>query len=310
MVFHDIAVSESPFTRGMGVSITPSNFEAALKFLTRYYNPVSLQDVLADPDGRDLPPRPVLVTFDDGYASVMEWAVPLCSKFGVPAILFLNGAFIDNQRLAPDNLVCYAANELGMETINAAARVVRGADGLKLKSLAEVFSHFFPSISLSERKIFLEALTHLGGINERQFAQEAALYLTCQQLCELASLDFEFGNHTYTHVRCRFLTPENFGDEVDKNKVELEAMTERKVRSFSVPYGSSADLTREMVSLLELSGHQAVFFSESVANRRGANMFHLDRVGFRPDSDEDFFFELEILPRLRAIRNRLTNSRN
>ena len=44
----------------------------------------SLQDVIADSDGRALPPRPVLVTFDDAYASVSEIAAPLCSKFGVP----------------------------------------------------------------------------------------------------------------------------------------------------------------------------------------------------------------------------------
>ena len=55
-----------------------------------------------------------------------------------------------------------------METINAAARVVKGADSPKVKSLAEVFSRFFPAISLAERKVFLDAVAHLGGINERE----------------------------------------------------------------------------------------------------------------------------------------------
>ncbi|MGD0966613.1 MAG: polysaccharide deacetylase family protein, partial [Candidatus Acidiferrales bacterium] len=109
------------------MSITPGKFEAALRFLTRYYAPVRLQDVLTDYDGRGLPPRAVLVTFDDAYASVAEWAAPLCRQFGVPAVFFVNAAFLDNQRLAPDNLVCYVANVWGMETINAAARAVRGA---------------------------------------------------------------------------------------------------------------------------------------------------------------------------------------
>ena len=162
VVFHDISAAESPFTRGMGVNITPTDFEAALKFLTRYYNPVSLQDVLTDSDGRGLPPRAVLVTFDDGYASVMEWAAPLCRKFRVPAVFFLNAAFLDNHRLAPDSLVCFVANVLGMETINAAVRVVKGADSPKLKCMAEVFSRFFPAISLAERKVFLDALAHLA----------------------------------------------------------------------------------------------------------------------------------------------------
>jgi peptidoglycan/xylan/chitin deacetylase (PgdA/CDA1 family) len=306
VVFHDISAMQSPFTKGMGVSITPFDLEAALKFLSRYYTPVSLKDVLADSDGRGLPPRAILVTFDDGYASVMEWAVPLCAKFGVPATFFLNAAFLDNARLAPDNLVCYVANERGMETINAAVRVTKGADSPELKSMAEVFSCFFPAISLPERRVFLDAVAHLGSINECQLAGEAGLYLTSKQVCDLASSDFEIGDHTYSHVPCRSLTLEDFGDEVDRNKAELEALTGKKVRSFSVPYGSSTDLTSDLLSHLLPSGYQAVFLSESVANPRSINPFYLDRVSVHAKRDEAFFFEIEILPRLRALRNRVS----
>jgi len=304
VVFHNIS-AESPFTQGMGVSITPSAFEAALKFLVRNYTPVGLQDVLTDADGRGLPPRAVLVTFDDGYASVMESAASLCRKFCVPAIFFLNAGFLDNHRLAPDNLVCFVAAMLGMETINAAARAVKGNSIPELRSLGEVFSRFFPSISLAEREAFLNALVHLGGINELQLAGEAGLYLTGKQLRDLASLEFEIGNHTYTHVRCRSLLPEDFAQEVDRNKAELEALSGRTVRSFSLPYGSSADLMSNLVEHLKLSGHEAVFLSESVANPRGADLLHLDRVSTRASVDDNLFFEIEILPRLRAMRNRL-----
>jgi peptidoglycan/xylan/chitin deacetylase (PgdA/CDA1 family) len=305
VVFHSISTTESPFTKGMRVSITPSDFEAALKFLIRYYTPVRLQDVLAASEGRSLPPRAVLVTFDDGYASIMEWAVPLCGKFGVPATLFLNAAFLNNDGLAPDNLVCYAANVLGMEAINAAMRSVGSADIPKLKSLAEVFSRFFPSISLPERQVFLDALAHLGGINERQLAGEARLYLARKQVCELAASGFEIGNHTYTHVRCRSLTAADFGQEIERNKAELEALSGKQVRSFSLPYGSSADLSSDLLRKLQLSGHEAVFLSESVANPRGTDWFRFDRVSIHANKDNALFFEIEVFPRLRAVRNRL-----
>ena len=176
VVFHNISATESPFTSGMSVSITPRKFEAALRFLTTHYTPVRLQDVLADSDGRGLPPRAVLVTFDDAYASVTESAAPLCRQFGVPAVFFVNAAFLDNQRLAPDNLVCYVANVLGMETIRAAARAVRGSETPELHSLSEVFTCFFPAISLAEREGFLEALRQLAGISDSRMAKEAGLY--------------------------------------------------------------------------------------------------------------------------------------
>jgi peptidoglycan/xylan/chitin deacetylase (PgdA/CDA1 family) len=308
VVFHNISATESSFTRGMSVSITPGQFEAALRFLTKHYTPVRLQDVLNDSDGRGLPPRSVLVTFDDAYASVATLAAPLCHQFGVPAVFFVNAAFLDNQRLAPDNLVCYVANVLGMGTINAAARVLRGSEARELNCLSEVFKCFLPAISLAQRKVFLDTLRQLAGITESQMAMEARLYLTSEQLRDLASFDFEIGNHTYSHVHCRSLSREEFGPEVDRNKEELEAISGTKVRSFSQPYGSSTDLTLHLLEHLEHSGYKAVFLSESVANPRCADPFHLDRVSTRAESDNTIFFEVEVLPRLRAIRNRFFHS--
>ena len=289
----------------MRVSITPKEFENALRFLTTHYAPVRLQDILTECDGQGLPPRAMLVTFDDAYASVAEWAAPLCRQFGVPAVFFVNAAFLDNQRLAPDNLVCYVANMLGMETINAAVRAVPGRETVQLHSLADVFGRFLPAISLAEREVFLDALRQLAGISESRIAKEASLYLTRKQLCDLTSFDFEIGNHTYTHTHCRSFSQQDFVSEVDRNKEELEALSGKKIRSFSQPYGSSKDLTHELVEHLERSGHQAVFLSESVANPRRPDLFHLDRGSTCAESDDTRFFEIEVLPRLRAIRNRL-----
>jgi len=306
VVFHDISADESPFTTGMNVCTAPQKFEGALRFLVTHYTPVRLEDVLAGTDGRELPSRAVLVTFDDAYASVLEVAAPLCRKYGVPAIYFVNASFLNNQRLAPDNLICYAANTKGMETINAAVHTVKGAEFTPLHSLTEVFSRFLPFITLTERETFLESLRCLAGISEANLAKEAALYMTTEQLCSLASFDFELGNHTYSHVHCRRLSQSELGQEIDRNKAELEALSGTKVRAFSQPYGSSKDLTAELAAHLQHSGHEVAFLSESVANLKGRDLFHLDRVNPHVQSDDTFFLDLEVLPRLRAIRNRVS----
>src|ERR1700722_11677817 len=77
ILFHDISDTESLFTKGLGVTVTRKQFGAVLRFITRHYTPVSLQDIISDPGDGKLPPRPVLVTFDDAYASVSEFAAPL-----------------------------------------------------------------------------------------------------------------------------------------------------------------------------------------------------------------------------------------
>jgi peptidoglycan/xylan/chitin deacetylase (PgdA/CDA1 family) len=305
VLFHHVSDTESSFTRGLGGTITRKNFEAALTFITRYYTPVSLQEVIADGDGRSLPLRPVLVTFDDAYASVCEYAAPLCSKFGVPAVFFVNGVCLDNQQLALDNLVCYVVNESGMGTINAAARAANGTKHVELSSMMQVFSSFLPSITPPAREAFRAALVELAGINERGLAAEAGLYLTSQQLQDLAAFNFEIGNHTYTHANCRALSAREFGDEIDRNKAVLETTSGRKVRSFSVPYGSSADLTSDLVAHLHHSGYKAVFLSEGRVNTPTSDRFRLNRVSIKTGSDDLLFSEIEILPRLRAIRNAL-----
>ncbi|MGA8238000.1 MAG: polysaccharide deacetylase family protein [Candidatus Sulfotelmatobacter sp.] len=305
VLFHDIADAESSFTRGLGGTINRKNFEAALKFLVRHYTPVSLQEVLEDPEGQRLPPRPVLVTFDDAYASVSEFAAPLCRDVGVPAVFFVNAMCLDNQQLALDNLVAHVANVFGMSTINAAARAADVPAILHMRSLTEVFSHFLPSITPLAREAFRGALVQLSGIKERELAAEAGLYLTSQQLRSLASFNFEIGNHTYTHANCRSLSKVDFAEEIDKNKVVLEAVSGNEVRSFSVPYGSSVDLTTDLVEHLHRSRYEAVFLSESRVNPPCSDPFRLDRVSIKTGSEGALFSEIEIFPRLRTIRNSL-----
>lgn len=305
VVFHHISTKDSPFTAGMNVRATPQQFEEALRFLAAHYNPVSLEDVLTDANGRHLPERAVLVTFDDAYASVADVAAPLCRRYRVPAVFFVNAAFLDNQRLAPDNLICYVANRLGMDVIEAAARTVRDDRGLRLRSLSEVFTGFLPSITLSQRQGFLNEVARLAEIDPGSLARKSGLYLTSEQLGSLSSFGFEIGNHTYSHVHGRALSPQDFVVEIDRNKAELEALSGEEVRAFSLPYGSSKDLTPELAGHVRKTRHQVTFLSESVANHQGCDRFHLDRVNCRPGSDATLFLEIEILPRLRAVRNKI-----
>jgi peptidoglycan/xylan/chitin deacetylase (PgdA/CDA1 family) len=305
VVFHHIAAAPTPFTSGIRVTVSPGTFENALRFLTKHYVPVTLDDVLSNGDGRGLPPRPVLLTFDDAYASVAEIGAPLCRQYGVPAVFFVNAAYINNRRLAPDNLVCYVANVVGMHAVNSAIRAVPGREGAADHSLAEVFGVFFPTLSLDERDIFLDALCSLAGMNENRLAEEENLYLTGDQLRDLENYGVEVGNHTYSHTHCRSLAHQEIVAEIERNKAALEELSGRRVRSFSQPYGSSKDLTRTVADCLRRSGHQAVFLSESVANQKNPDLYHLDRVSTCAHNDQSLFFELEVLPRLRVRRNQL-----
>jgi peptidoglycan/xylan/chitin deacetylase (PgdA/CDA1 family) len=66
------------------------------------YTVVGLDDVLSVyRDGGALPPRPVLITFDDGYRDNLEHAAPILVRHGYPAVLFVPLAYLDDRRLLP-----------------------------------------------------------------------------------------------------------------------------------------------------------------------------------------------------------------
>ena len=147
-------------------------------------------------------------------------------------------------------------------------------------------------------------------IDEGSLAAEAGLYMSSQQLRDLAAFKFEIGNHTYSHANCRALSTGDFAGEIDRNKAVLDAISGTRVRSFSVPYGSSADLTPDLVAHLRKSGYAAVFLAEGRANSWGANGSHLDRVSIKGSTDASLFSEIEILPRLRTLRKFLFGTAN
>ena len=204
----------------------------------------------------------------------------------------------------------------GLETVNAAIQSVDGTGDLAVGSLLEVFSDFLPATSLQGRQAFRSALVRLAGIDESELAAEAGLYLSSEQLRDLANFKFEIGNHTYSHANCRILSTADFAGEIDRNKALLEEVSGTNVRSFSVPYGLRPTSLTTLAAHLRREGYKAVFLAEGRANssrNTPANPdltlddLMLDRVSIKASTDAAFFSEIEILPRLRSLRSSLTN---
>jgi peptidoglycan/xylan/chitin deacetylase (PgdA/CDA1 family) len=78
---------------------TPDELAAQLDVLRAHATVVSLADVRRFFRGRRMPPNPVLITFDDGYADVPQRVLPVLRKAGVPATFFIPTAFPDAGRL-------------------------------------------------------------------------------------------------------------------------------------------------------------------------------------------------------------------
>ncbi len=133
LMYHYIRNNPNPRDRtGYALSVTPAAFHAQMDYLARnHFNVIPLsQAVAAIRMHRPLPPRPVVLTFDDGYADFYTTAVPEMRRHGFTATDYVvpnlvgRGSFMSwSQVIDADRL----GFTIGAHTMNhvALARVPR-----------------------------------------------------------------------------------------------------------------------------------------------------------------------------------------
>ena len=94
LLYHDVTES------GAGdFSISADDFEAHMAALTAAgWTAVSFDDLYAYVhDGTALPDKALVITFDDGYAGVYDYAYPILEKYGLCATVFVIGVSSDRE---------------------------------------------------------------------------------------------------------------------------------------------------------------------------------------------------------------------
>src|SRR6185295_13403099 len=72
------------------VSATPDDFNEQMDYLAKWFNVISLLDLIEWLDGhKNLPPYAALITFDDGYLDNYTAAFPILRQHDFPALIFL-----------------------------------------------------------------------------------------------------------------------------------------------------------------------------------------------------------------------------
>lgn len=84
----------------LDLSVKPELFAAQLdRMLADGYTTISLYDLVANlTQGAPLPPKPVILTFDDGYRDAYENAFPRLKERGMKATFFVITDFMDEKR--------------------------------------------------------------------------------------------------------------------------------------------------------------------------------------------------------------------
>jgi peptidoglycan/xylan/chitin deacetylase (PgdA/CDA1 family) len=109
--------------KDISLSVLPEDFDQQMKYLSdNGYHTITPDDLYASLAGeKELPEKPVLITFDDGYEDNYQNAYPILKKYDMKATIFVISGFLD---VYPNYLTWDQAREMDQNGINIESHTV------------------------------------------------------------------------------------------------------------------------------------------------------------------------------------------
>ena len=286
VLYHHIG-EENDFTRHLGCTTSTETFQEHVDWFAQNYDVVSMDDVVGE---KPLPRKPLLITFDDAYRSVLDVAGRILHSRNLPSTLFLLTDPVFRGRMVFDNLLSYACSR-GPES-------VRDLCGPSIDDpVRHLLFDVIPEGGLAERSRIRAVLEAEFGEEAGRLARQIDLYLGKDDLPKLADNGISLGRHTASHVNMRLV--EDLGFEVEDEWTDCGL--DPNQRAFSFPFGGLAD-GESSVGRLAQAGIGPCFLVEGCSNQIGQKVYY--RTSPRNDSVRYLNADLELLSLIRRLRKR------
>jgi len=241
-------------------------FEQQLRFYKQYCTPVSLDMVLAS---RELPPNPIVLTFDDGYKNNYDHVFPLLVEYNIPATIFVTTGFIDRKTfLWTDYLeyLVYFAN--GREQrpafrqfINAELNLQVGADATRVT--VDTIKRRLKTVPDAAKTTFLSKMASVLDVEyDWQTIPLELQPLSWEEIREMQNSGFvSIGSHTVTHPILSKCDCEKQKHELQSSKQRISQELRTRCDQFAYPNGQRSDYNCETLRLLRELGYRAALTS-------------------------------------------------
>lgn len=314
VMFHRILAPDDPRFASCDpdYTLTADVFGQSLAFFKRHYHVVSEAEVLAARgSGKRLPPRALLITFDDGWADNADHALAVLQGMHLPALLFVvSDAIGRRQPFYQERIVAaWRRGVLKVETLAAAIDAVALSSPALPRSpprddsLAALRVEIarLEALDCAPRQALLSTLADVPDDGARHMVD-------VDDLLRLQRGGVALGLHGKTH------TPMTRVDDLDAELDGARAALARQLgpsvpaaQSLSFPHGAH---TPQIAQRAHAAGYELVFTSVRVLNRVGARIgWLLGRTGFETDTVVDargrFRPDLLALELFRCRRGRL-----
>ena len=249
-------------------SMVASLFDACLGFFARHYSVVDAAAVAAAAKGASLPPCPLLITFDDGWADNANVALPLLRRHGMPATVFIATDAVDNPAaIWWHDLVVHAWNT-GLVWGPELDRL-RAACGLEEagRNGGEAAAGLFKLLSQLDRLAAAERAKLLQPIAARAMFAPPRQMLDVGTIKLLQAGGMAVGAHGASHLPLTMIAePEA---DVRRACARLGELTGTSVRMLSFPHGR---YHQALVDRLRCNGLDLLFTSDQALNPCGRGL--------------------------------------
>lgn len=244
------------------ISTSATAFGDQMAHVARRHHPVTASELLAARDGQSLPPRSVLITFDDAYRDFAELAWPVLERHGIPVVLFVPTAYPD----APEREFWWDRLFATLQALRPPTRLPTPVGDVPYRSARELMPTYRRLVAIAKLLSHTEAVTWLDDMTAVSGLRTEGLHhvLGWQELRQLASAGATIAAHSRNHPRLDRLSDAELADEVAGSRSEMD--TQLRVPSppiFAYPDGAHDE---RVVQAVAAAGYRVAF-----TTRRGSN---------------------------------------
>ena len=264
------------------ISARPEQFKRQMEFLADVYHPVSLEEVIRSTKCEtSLPPRAVLITFDDAYQDFATDAWPVLKTLGIPVVMFVPTAFPDGTQNGFwwDRL--YSAlvlSEIQSDVQTPWGTFSMNTDEQRRSSFREIKHRLW---TLPHEDLVVATEDFCSQRDDSQFDSDI---MSWKILRQLAQEGVTLAPHTHSHPLLNRISPSMVREEVCRSRRELKERIGEAPPAFAYPSGH---FNAQVVNILREEGFAVGFTTLRGINRVGVtDKLRLRRNNVGPNSPD------------------------
>ncbi len=259
LAYHRVNYIDTPDCLGLRytVSASPEEFAQQMEYVVQHFNVIdiaALQHYVVDEV--PLPPRPLLITFDDGYLDNYEHAYPILKKHGLPAVIFLITQFIGSENWPwwDEIAYCFAHTKCTHTDLPLLGELSL-ASSQERDAMLVVLLERLKAIPDAEKQAVLRI------IHERLDVERPTqrLFVDWDQARELVAHGIDCQSHTASHPILTRVPKADLSYQLVDARVQLEAELGTPIYAFAYPNGGPLDYNETVLEALREADYTLAF---------------------------------------------------